>query len=241
MTAALRRLWQLVAGWTVTAALGLSLCALILLSFGLLSELVGRTFLRAWGRAMLWIGGVEVVVEGGERLAERAPRIVTFNHASTLDNFIVNALLPPGGTPVARRSALWVPIMGLVLALGPILLVDRRGGARARATLDRAARRIREESLSVVIAPEGTRRGDDKPSRFKLGAFELARVTGAPIVPLVIVGADRLMPYGRLTSTPGRVVVRVLAPIPSDDLTVANLREHADALRERYREALARG
>ncbi|MCA9663780.1 MAG: 1-acyl-sn-glycerol-3-phosphate acyltransferase [Myxococcales bacterium] len=240
MTGALRRLWQLVAGWLVTAALGLSLCALIILSFGLLSEVVGRAFLRAWGRSMLWIAGVEVVVEGWEHVAERAPRIVTFNHASTLDNFIVNALLPPGGTPVARRSALWVPIMGLVLALGPILLVDRRGGARARATLDKAARRIRDEALSVVIAPEGTRRGADKPSRFKLGAFELARVTGAPIVPLVILGADQLMPYGRLTATPGRVVVRFLPPIPSDDLTSENLRARADALRERYRQEMRR-
>ncbi|MCB9568198.1 MAG: 1-acyl-sn-glycerol-3-phosphate acyltransferase [Myxococcales bacterium] len=235
----LRATWQLLAGWLVMAVLGLTLVALILVSFGLLGELVGRSFLRAWGRSMLWIASVEVVVEGAEHLEGRRPRIITFNHGSTLDGFIVNALLPPGGTPVARRSLIWVPVMGLVIALGPIVMVDRGNGPRARRTLARAGRRIREESLSVVIAPEGTRRGDEKPGRFKLGAFELARETGAPIVPLVIIGAERLMPYGRLVSRPGRVRVKILPPIDTSDYTEENLREHADALRELYRQEMA--
>jgi len=235
----LRKAWQWLAGWVVTAILGLTLIALILLSAGLLSERIGRPFLRAWGRSLLWLGGVKLIIEGAEHLEGRRPRIITFNHASTLDNFIVNALLPAGGTPVARRSLIWVPVMGQVLALGPILLIDRQGGARARATLERAAARIRTEQLSIVIAPEGTRRGAEKPSRFKLGAFELARVTGAPIVPMVIGDAHVLMPYGRLTTRRGTLRVRILPPIPSAELTSKNLRAHADALHARYRQELA--
>ena len=65
--------------------------------------------------------------------------------------------------------------------------------------------------------------------------FELARATGAPIVPMVILGADRLMPYGRYWSAPGRVVVRVLPPRDTSRFTEADLRAEAEALREVYR------
>lgn len=229
----LRILWQVTASWTVTTVIGIPLILLMLCSFGRLREAIGRPGIRAWGRALLWIGGVKLVVEGAEHLAGRRPRIVTFNHISTLDSFIVNALLPAGGMPVAARSNL--PIFGQILVLGPILVLDKGGGPRSRATMKKAAERIRDEALSILIAPEGTRRGEDKPSRFKLGAFELARVTGAPIVPMVIMGAERLMPYGALTTKPGRLVIRILPPIPSDGFTADNLREHADALHERYR------
>lgn len=229
------RVLQLLAVWLLTAVIGLSLIALIVVSFGILGEVVGRSFLRAWGRACLWVCRVELVVEGAEHLAGRRPRIITFNHGSTLDSYVVNALLPDRGTPVTRRSLIWVPVMGQVMALGPILMVDRGNGARARKVLARAAERVRREGLSVVIAPEGTRKGEDKPSRFKLGAFELARATGAPIVPMVILGADRLMPYGRYWSAPGRVVVRVLPPRDTSRFTEADLRAEAEALREVYR------
>lgn len=237
----LRRSWQILAGWTTTAVLGLVLLFLIAISLGRLGELVGRPFLRLWGRAMLAFGGVRMIVESGaEHLAGRQPRIVLFNHASTLDDFVVNALLPDGGTPVVKRSMIWVPVIGWVMALGPIVMIDRRPGGRGRATLARIAARVRRERLSVVIAPEGTRRGDGAPKPFKLGAFDLARRSGAPIVPLVILGAEPLMPYGRFTSDPGVVRVRVLPPIDTSHYTEENLRAQAEALRELYRRELAR-
>lgn len=237
--ALLRKTWQILAGWTTTAVLGLVLIALILVSFGRLGEVVGRPFLRLWGRAMLRFGGVRMVVESGaEHLAGRAPRVVLFNHASTLDDFVVNALLPDGGTPVVKRSMIWVPVIGWVMALGPIVMIDRRPGGRGRATLRRVADRVRRERLSVVIAPEGTRRGGGSPKPFKLGAFDLARESGAPIVPLVILGAEALMPYGRFTSEPGVVRVRILPPIDTAHYTEANLKAEAEALRELYRREL---
>jgi len=234
---ALRSLGQLIAAWVVTVALGVPLILLMLFSFGRLRDAIGRPGIRAWGKALLWIGGVQLVVEGAEHLAGRRPRIITFNHISTLDSFIVNALLPDGGMPVAARSNL--PIFSQVIALGPVLVLDKGGGPRSRAAMKKVQARIRDEALSILIAPEGTRRGEDKPSRFKLGAFELARVSGAPIVPMVIMGAERLMPYGAPTTKSGRLEVRILPPIPSDGFTKENLREQADALHERYRVELS--
>jgi len=236
---ALRTIGQVTAAWVVTTALGVPLILLMLCSFGRLREAIGRPGIRAWGKALLWVGGVKLVVEGAEHLDGRRPRIVTFNHISTLDSFIVNALLPDGGMPVAARSSL--PIFGQILVLGPIIVLDKGGGPRSRAAMKKVEARIRDEALSLLIAPEGTRRGEDKPSRFKLGAFELARVTGAPIVPMVIMGAERLMPYGALTTKPGRLVIRILPPIPSDGFTTDNLRDQADALHERYRVELGLG
>ena len=52
------------------------------------------------------------------------------NHASTLDMFIVQALLPDGGVPVAKREFIRVPIVGWVVYLLDFILIDRTNRAR---------------------------------------------------------------------------------------------------------------
>ena len=59
---------------------------------------------------MLAILGVRLIVRGREHVSGRVGRIVPFNHASTLDIFIVQAILPDGGVPVAKREFIRVPM-----------------------------------------------------------------------------------------------------------------------------------
>jgi 1-acyl-sn-glycerol-3-phosphate acyltransferase len=195
--------------------------------------------IRSWGRAGLRILGVAVRVEGAEHLAFRAARVVTFNHASLLDIFVVLALLPDGGMPVVKREALRYPLIGWgVRALG-ILPLDRSHLARARSTLERAAERVRRDRLSAVIAPEGTRSRNGSLQPFKLGAFHLALQARAPIVPMVIANASRLLPVGSFCCRPGLVTVRVLPPIASCGYRPDDLRTEAARLMAIYERELA--
>jgi len=66
---------------------------------------------------------------------------------------------------------------------------------------------------SLIIWPEGHRSRDGRLARFKNGAFRLACLTGRSIVPVCILGSDRLMPPGSRFLTPSRVKMVILPPI----------------------------
>ncbi len=236
----LRAARQHLLGWSFTLVMGALLMATALLSLGTLSHLLGRPLLRIWGRGMLVILGVDLEVRGRQHVAGAAPRIIAFNHASTLDMLIVQAVLPDRGVPVAKREFIRVPIIGWVVYLLDFILLDRSDRARAAASLTRAARRISKERLSVVISPEGTRSRTGELGPFKLGLMHLAVASHAPIVPMIIAGSARCMPHGQLWSRPGKVIVEFLPAIDTRDDSLDNLHERADALRALFLAEIAR-
>src|SRR6266446_8014187 len=130
--------------------------------------------IRTWARVGLRILRVSLHLEGAEHVATRAPRIITFNHTSLLDIFVVLALLPDGGTPIAKEEVLRYPFIGWgVKALG-ILPLPRTDLTKARSALEEVAMRLERDRLSIIIAPEGTRSKSGALQPFKLGAFHLA-------------------------------------------------------------------
>ncbi|MFD3702942.1 lysophospholipid acyltransferase family protein [Nocardia sp. NPDC058658] len=68
--------------------------------------------------------------------------------------------------------------------------VDRTGG-------DAAAVGILERGGVWAIHPEGTRSRDGRVYRGRTGALRVAMATGAPVVPVVLDGSDRMNPRGR--------------------------------------------
>lgn len=236
----LRGLWQIVGSWLCTIAFVLVASALVLVTLGLFSRRLSPFLLRCWGRTMLWFARVTYEVQGREHLETDAMKIVTFNHGSLLDAYLVTAIMPVGSTAAVKREALYYPFVGLGLYLLGFLLLDRQNRARARGTMDRAAARMARERLAVFIAPEGTRQKTAALQPFKKGALNLALDSGAPIVPMLIDGAYELQGPGRLTSTPGHVLLRFLPPRPSAALTPETVAAETEALHALYGRELAR-
>ncbi|MFE3543527.1 lysophospholipid acyltransferase family protein [Nocardia sp. NPDC059177] len=87
--------------------------------------------------------------------------------------------------------------------------VDRTGGDAAADALA-AATRILESGGAWAIHPEGTRSADGRVYRGRTGALRVAMATGAPVVPVVLDGTDRMNPRGRklLRFTKVRISVR---------------------------------
>lgn len=240
-TSQLSALSRQAAGWAFSAAYipGIVLgCAVM---SGPRRAELGPRLVRLWGRSMATIGGVEVhfTAAAQQALAERTPRVLTFNHGSTLDVLTGAALLPPGGVLVVKTEMRSIPLLGAgCAALGSVFL-ERGDRDKAYASLQAAAARMNAERLQLLIAPEGTRSTDGELGRFKLGAFHLAAAAGAPILPIVLHNHVALWPHGQLAPTPGVATIDVLEPMwvgPDDDFGAL-----ADALRERYRQALAAG
>jgi 1-acyl-sn-glycerol-3-phosphate acyltransferase len=88
----------------------------------------------------------------------------------------------------------------------------------------------------MLIFGEGTRSADGRLQPFKRGPFYLAMESGAPIVPIIISGTEKLMRKGSMAITPGVVQVEFLEALWPTDF---NSREELmDAVRERMIAAL---
>jgi 1-acyl-sn-glycerol-3-phosphate acyltransferase len=70
-----------------------------------------------------------------------------------------------------------------------------------------------ERGSCLVLFPEGTRSRDGSLLPFKKGPFFLAMASGAPVVPVSIVGATRMLPKGTLNLKRGTISVTFHAPL----------------------------
>ena len=161
-------------------------------------------------------------VEGIERLPPGAA-IVVANHDSLADPFVVGSAIDRPLRYLAKAE-LWEnrAVRRLMDTLGAIKVERGRGDVAAVA----AAAQAIAAGDSVVFFPQGTVLGSpDRP--WQRGAARIALTTGAPLVPVAIVGAaDGLRPG---TWLPRRAYVRVVigAPIrvPPSPVTIPAARE----------------
>ena len=228
----------LASSWSLLAVLTIVWPLLAILSFRIGVSRYRHHFMNLFGRIHLFCVGVKLRVIDGTELEDRKSRVITFNHCSSLDMFIGAALAPPGGLPLMKREILYIPILGWGVWAFGMPTVDRSRPSRARASLSALAKHIRDESGSLMIAPEGTRSADGSLGPFKMGAFHLANDFNAPILPMVIRGAHECLPLGTFLARPGIIEIEVLKPIAVDVEQRKALRQCRDQLRELYMTAL---
>jgi len=182
-----------------------------------------------------------VKVEGLENVPGTGPAILCPNHTSVIDSFLLPAALPRRITFVGKAEYLdsW-KTKHLFPALG-MIPIDRGGGDAAQAALDAAAGVLDRGEL-FGIYPEGTRSRDGKLHKGHTGPARLALRTGAPLVPVGMVGTREIQPPGARMPHPfrpceiriGRPIDPALRPGRDDDRLL--LRTLTDELMYEIRE-----
>jgi 1-acyl-sn-glycerol-3-phosphate acyltransferase len=167
-----------------------------------------------WGMAVLRLGiragGIRVRIEGRENIPPGESCIFLSNHVSNLDPPILLPALPGMSSVFLKKSLMKIPLLGIAMRMGKYIPVAR-GHSREEAekSVAIAADALRS-GLNIFIFPEGTRSTDGNLLPFKKGAFFLAADTGAPMVPMIIRGTDKMMRKGSRKIFPGEAVVRFL-------------------------------
>jgi 1-acyl-sn-glycerol-3-phosphate acyltransferase len=162
-------------------------------------------------------------VDGLHHVPSSGPAIIAPNHTSVIDSFFLPCVLPRRITFVGKAVYLddW-KTRHLFPALG-MIPIDRRGGDAATAALAAAERVLRAGEL-FGIYPEGTRSRTGDLHRGHTGPARLALRTGAPIIPVGLIGTRAIQPPDAPLPRPFRpVVVRFGRPI-----TVERYRHRAD-------------
>lgn len=134
-----------------------------------------------------------IKVDGLEHVPADGAAIFCPNHTSVIDSFFLPLVLPRQIKFVGKAEYLdsW-KTRKLFPALG-MIPIDRSGGSASERALNTAAR-VLEEGGFFGIYPEGTRARDGRLHRGHTGPARLALRTGAPIIPVGIVGTREIQP-----------------------------------------------
>ncbi|KAG7097466.1 hypothetical protein E1B28_004809 [Marasmius oreades] len=180
--------------------------------------------------------GITVKVEGEEHLQTR-PAVYMGNHQSMLDVLFIGKTMPKKATITSKKSVQMTPLGPFMMAAGAIF-IDRGNNARAIRSLQAAGELMKRKRTSLWMYPEGTRHLSEVPDMlpFKKGGFHLAVQAGIPIVPVVTENYWHLYHEGHFEG--GQAKIRVLPPVPTTGMTVADIPELIVRVRNQMLEAL---
>ena len=186
---------------------------------------------RLWSPILIMTGGARVVVTGQENVDPKRPTIYVSNHQSSLDIPIHFVTVPVNFRYVAKHQLKYVPLVGWYLWMAGHIFVNRGQRDKAIASLDAAAKKIRE-GTSVFLYPEGTRSDDGRVLPFKKGPFALALKSRVPVVPITIEGSGSVMPKNSWDIKPGPVYVKIGKPIDTSGFAEDDREGLAKAVRD---------
>jgi 1-acyl-sn-glycerol-3-phosphate acyltransferase len=183
-------------------------------------------------------------VEGREYVPRRGPVIFAVNHISALDSFLISPLSP---RPVAflakseyfERRGLLGRLLRTTLTGIDAIPVSRTDSRAALGSLD-AARAVLARGGAFGIHPEGSRSRDGRLYRGRTGVAWLALETGAPVVPVAVIGTDRILPVGARLPRLGRITVRFGQPQYFDATAFKNANQARRAVTDDIMDAIAK-
>jgi glycerol-3-phosphate dehydrogenase (NAD(P)+) len=145
---------------------------------------------------------------GREHIPTSGPVIFASNHRSFLDPFVIGTCARRPLYYVAKQELFRHRLIGWYLnSLGAFPV--RRGAGDA--DMLETARAILNRGDCVLIFPEGTRTRPGSLGRPKRGLGRLALETGAPIVPLAVIGTEAVRKGWRIR--PHKVRIRIGRPL----------------------------
>ncbi len=192
---------------------------------------------RSFHWIMRTLLGWRITVEDRGHVADSAPAILMASHKSNLDIVVYGGLYPKRAVVIGKREIAKIPVFGWFFRATGNILLDRKDLPSAIASIGAAARRVRDEQISVWVFPEGHRNGSPTLLPFKKGSFHLALAAQVPIVPIVCTQLDGLLDGHRLLVFPGRIRIRVLPAVPTEGLGETDLETLVAEVRDRMQAA----
>jgi len=170
----------------------------------LLAEPVLKAVYRPW-------------VRGLDRVPATGAVILASNHLSFTDPIFLPVVLRRRITFVAKAD-LFVGrgvrgrLSGFFFRGIGMLPVDRSGGRASQAAIAAAVGVLRDGEV-FGIYPEGTRSPDGRLYRGRTGVARIALESGAPVLPVAMIGTEAVVPRGRLLPRVRRVGVVIGEPL----------------------------
>ena len=209
--------------------------AMILLIF-LKPRLVAKLCGVSWARINSFITPMRVMVSGREHVNEKQSYVIVSNHLSHYDIFVLYGWIGIDFKWVMKASLIKIPFLGPACDKLEHIFIDRSNTQAALKSINEAKKRI-VNGTSVLFFPEGTRNSSGKMLPFKKGAFKMAMDLNLPILPVTIVGTEKILPKGTINLLPGEVEMKIHQPISVQGVDDAGL----ETLMQKTREVIQSG
>ena len=140
-------------------------------------------------------------VKGLDNVPAQGAAILASNHLSFSDSIFMPVMVPRPVVFLAKSEYFTgTGIKGRLTAaffrLTNQLPMDRSGGAASAQSLDAGMDVLKSGSL-LGIYPEGTRSPDARLYRGKVGVARLALQARVPVIPVAMIGTDKVQPIGK--------------------------------------------
>jgi 1-acyl-sn-glycerol-3-phosphate acyltransferase len=201
---------------------------------------IDNFIVKVWAAGTCRMFGVRVKVNGADRVPKKTGCIYVFNHTSYFDIWAMSGYLPSFrfGSKVELFK---IPVFGWALRRVGVLPIDRERRESVFRVYAEAKERI-VKGDRFALAPEGTRQDSEKLGPFKSGPFVLAIQCSAPLVPVIVRNASRVMPKRSFIPNwnhwTDEIVLDVLEPSETSHLAVEAKKELMERTRVIMAEAL---
>jgi 1-acyl-sn-glycerol-3-phosphate acyltransferase len=143
------------------------------------------------------------------------------SHFSLIDTPVMFGSMPREFRILARHNLWRIPFLGWHLNRAGHIPVHRENPRAAARNIGQAAEKLRA-GYSILLFPEGGRTREPVMRRFKPGAAHIAIRAQVPIVPMALIGTRKILPPSSAHLHPGRAILRIGVPIPTDRLEAGN-------------------
>lgn len=155
----------------------------------------GRCDDQAWVYSSLWVleeleaAGFRIEVENLDALRRcRRPRVFVANHMSTLETFVLPAIIRPRlpVTFVVKDSLVSMPGFGPIMRTRDPVVLGRVNPREDLKTVLREGGKRLERGISIIVFPQSTRSVELEMEHFNSIGVKLARAANVPVMPLAL-------------------------------------------------------
>lgn len=156
-------------------------------------------------------------VRGIENVPLNGAAILASNHLSFSDSIFLPLIVPRRITFFAKseyfnRKGLKGKVISSFFRLSNQIPINRSNSLSSAGSLKSGLNILREGKL-LGIYPEGTRSPDGRLYKGRTGVAKLALMSKAPIIPIGMIGTDKIQPIGQKIPNIGKVLINIGSPM----------------------------
>jgi 1-acyl-sn-glycerol-3-phosphate acyltransferase len=199
---------------------------------GLLDQNRGLRIFINWNRFFLKLFHIEISLENENHatVTKNGCVFILLNQTSLLDGSIGAMIIPLPWRGLVNIEYALIPVFGWAMCLFSWVII-RQWPRQAQKTMQKVESFL-QQGGNLWISIEGRRSEDGLLSPYKKGPVVLAINARAKIVPVIHSGVRNCLPYGKWRIRPGKVTIRYLKAIPTEDMQYDDRQEVVNTLRK---------
>ena len=191
----------------------------------------GLRIFISWNRFFLKLFHIEISLENENHatVTTNGCVFILLNQTSLLDGPIGAMIIPLPWRGLVNVEYALIPVFGWAMCIFSWVII-RQWPKQAKKTMQKVQSFL-QGGGNLWISIEGKRSKDDLLSPYKKGPVIIAINAKAKIVPVIHSGVKDCLPYGKWRIIPGKVTIKYLKAIPTEDMQYDDRQELVNTLR----------